>query len=92
MVLIGLLQKNLIENLQTEKYPSHVIRVCKQDALNIKQIKFPYNINGVNLTDSSSIDLSNLESLSKMFNHQFFFNLKGNKWIIFYRSMFKIWM
>ena len=52
MVLIGLLQKYLIENLQTEKYPSHVIRVRKQNVLNINQINFSYNINAVNLTDS----------------------------------------
>jgi len=63
MVLIVLLQKYFFENLQTEKYPSHVIRVCKQDTLNIKQINFLYEVNRVNLTDSSSIDLSNLESL-----------------------------
>jgi hypothetical protein len=72
MVLIGLLQKYLIENLQTEKYPSHVIRVRKQNVLNIKEINFSYNIIGVNLTDSSSIDLSNLGSLVKKFNHRFF--------------------
>lgn len=67
MVLISLLQKYFFENLKYEKFPSHVIRVCKQDILNIKHIKFYYNINEVNLTDSLSIDLSNLESLSKDF-------------------------
>ena len=63
MVLIGLLQKYFFENLQTEKFPSHVIQVRKQDALDIKQIAILFKIKGLNLTDSSSIDLSNLQTL-----------------------------
>ena len=66
MVLIGLLQKYFFKNLQNETFPSNVIRVCKQDILNVKHIKF-YYIDEVNLTDLSSIDLSNLESLCKIF-------------------------
>lgn len=76
MVLIGLLQKYFFENLQTEKFPSHVIRVCKQDTSNIKQINFSDDINGVNLTDSSSVNLSNLETLGKIFDNHLF-NLKA---------------
>ena len=65
MVLIGLLQKYFFENLQIKKYPCYVIRVCKNEASNIKQINFSYKVNGGNLTDSSSIHLSNLQSLGK---------------------------
>ena len=62
MVLIGLLYNTLIENVLN--FPNHVIRVRKQDVLNIKSINFRYNYSGVNLT-CSSIDLSKLVKLSK---------------------------
>ena len=62
MVLIGLLYNTLIENVLN--FPNHVIRVRKQDVLNIKSINFRYNYSGVNLT-YSSIDLSKLVKLSK---------------------------
>ena len=46
------------------------IHVFKQDILNIKRIEFQYcNIRGINLTNSS-IDLSKLEELSKLFSIQ----------------------
>lgn len=75
MVLIGLLQKQFFGNLQTNKFPSHVISSRKQDLLNVQQIVCNYPFSGVNLT-TTSIDLSNLETLSKInfikhqkFNH-----------------------
>ena len=67
MILIGLLQKHFFENLKYEKFPSHVIEVRKQDLSTIKQIKCDYYVSKINLTNSSSIDLSNIESLSKIF-------------------------
>jgi len=66
MILIGLLQKQFFENLQTEKFPSHVIISRKQDLLNIQEIVCNYPLNGVNLT-ATSIHFSNLEILSKLY-------------------------
>ena len=63
MVLIGLLQKHFLENLKTQKFPTHVIIVRKEDLLNVKQIEC-FNLKGVNLSASKSIDLSNIEKLS----------------------------
>ena len=67
MILIGLFQKLFFDNLKSEKFPSHVIEVRKQDLLDIKEITLYYAVDGLNLTDSSSIDLSNLESLGNDF-------------------------
>ena len=64
MVLIGLLQKHFFDNLKTQKFPSHVIIVRKEDLFNIKEIEC-FNLKGVNLSASKSIYLSNLETLSK---------------------------
>ena len=58
MVLIGLLYKSFIRNLWN--FPSHVIQVRKQDAINIRLIRFEYEYSGINLTNSMSIDLSRL--------------------------------
>ena len=63
MVLIGLLYKYFIDNLYY--FPSHVIRVCKQDILNIESIMFAYEYSEVNLTSSSTIDLCKLGNLCK---------------------------
>lgn len=63
MVLIGLLYYSFVQNLLL-KIPNHVIRVQKQDVLNIESIEFQYKYCGVNLT-CSSIDLSNLVNLRK---------------------------
>ena len=63
MVLIGLLYKYFIDNLSN--FPNHVICVCKQDVLNIEQIYFRQDYTRVNLTSSSTIDLSRLLYLSK---------------------------
>ena len=65
MVIIGLLQKHFFDNLKTQKFPSHVIIVRKEDLLNIKDIEC-YGSKGVNLSASKTIDLSNLEELSKL--------------------------
>ena len=65
MVLIGLLQKHFFDNLKTEKFPSHVITVRKHDILDVKEITC-YHLHGVNLS-STTIDLSNLQSLCKLF-------------------------
>ena len=64
MVLIGLLQKHFFDNLKTQKFPSHVIIVRKEDLLNVKQISCSY-FKGVNLSASKAIYLSNLEKLGK---------------------------
>ena len=61
MVLIGLLYKYFIDNLYN--FPDHVIRVCKQDVLNIQTIDFNQEYSEVNLTSSSTIDLSKLVNL-----------------------------
>jgi hypothetical protein len=65
MVLIGLLQKQFFENLQTD-FPSHMIISRKRDLLNIQEIDCSYRLSGVNLT-ATSIDLSNLEKLGKLY-------------------------
>lgn len=65
MVLIGLLQKHFFYNLKTQKFPSHVIIVRKEDLLNFKEIKCFY-LKEVNLSAAKSIDLSNLETLRKL--------------------------
>ena len=65
MVLIGLLQKHFFDNLKTQKFPSHVIIVRKEDLLNVKKIEC-YYLKEVNLSASKTIDLSNLEELSKL--------------------------
>ena len=65
MVLLGLLIKHFFDNLSTQKFPSHVISVRKQDILNIKKI-YCNALYGVNLI-STAIDLSNLEKLGKLF-------------------------
>ena len=58
MVLTSLLFKCLIDNFLN--FPNHVIHVSKEDALNIKSIKFFYEYGGINLTSSSIIDLYKL--------------------------------
>ena len=61
MVLIGLLFKYFIDNLSD--FRNHVIHVRKQDVLKIEKIKFQHEFSAVNLTSSSSIDLSKLDDL-----------------------------
>ena len=65
MVLIGLLQKHFFDNLKYQKFPSHVLIVRKEDLLKIKEIQC-FNLKGVNLSASKTIDLCNLETLSKL--------------------------
>ena len=64
MVLTGLLFKHFIANLS--KHPNHVIYVSKHDVLNIKSIYFSHEYSAVNLTSSSTIDLSKLKDLRKL--------------------------
>ena len=63
MVLTGLLYKCFTHNLL--KFRAHVIYVGKQDVLNIKSIVFTHQFSRVNLTSSSTIDLSKFEELCK---------------------------
>ena len=56
MLLIVLLGKCFFEHLKSEKFPSPVISVFKKDLLNIKQICFYYNVNEINLTNSSTLE------------------------------------
>ena len=65
MVLIGLVQKYFLENLKTQKFPSYVITVRKEDLLDVKELFFNYDVIGVNL-NAESINLCNLERLSKI--------------------------
>ena len=55
---------HFFNNLKTQKFPSHVIIVRKEDLLNVKEIQC-FNLKGVNLSSSKTIDLSKLETLSK---------------------------
>ena len=72
MVLIALLYKSFIENLSD--FPSHVIRVRKEDVLNIKSINFHYDYSGIELVNSPIIDLSRIVKLGKiMINIQLLF-------------------
>ena len=64
MVLIGLLQWHFFYNLINQKFPSHVIIVRKEDLLNVKKIEC-YYLKRVNLSPFKTIDLCNLETLSK---------------------------
>ena len=61
MVLTGLLLKHLRTNLSN--FPNHLIYVSKQDVLKIKSIKLCYECSEINLTNSSTIDLSKLVNL-----------------------------
>ena len=63
MVLFGLLYKYFIDNLLNIR--NHVIHVRKEDVLNIKAMRFPYEYSGINLTNLSTIDLSKLVNLGK---------------------------
>ena len=63
-VLIGLLFKYFIDNLFN--FPNHVIRVWKQDVLNIRTIKSFHEFSEVNLTSSPTFDLSKLVKLRKI--------------------------
>jgi len=66
MVLIDLIYKKFFEYIKTEQFPNQTICVRKEDILDIQRINNQnYNFNGVNLT-SSTIDLSKLETLSKL--------------------------
>ena len=64
MILIGLLYKSFIENLST--FPSHFIHVRKRDVSNVESIHFEYDFNGVELANSSTIDLSRLVKLGRL--------------------------
>ena len=63
-VFIGLLYKYFIDNLFN--FPNHVIRVWKQDVLNIETFHSIYEFSEVNLTRSSTLDLSKLVKLRKI--------------------------
>ena len=63
MVLIGLFYNYFIDNLHN--FPNSVICVSKQDILNIHTIEFGLKFDKLNLTSSSTIDLSKLSKLCK---------------------------
>ena len=65
MVLILLLYKSFFDHLKTNKFPSHVIQVSKQDSVDIEKICLFYDVDVVNF-NGSLIDLSNLEHLCKL--------------------------
>jgi hypothetical protein len=64
MVLTFLLYEYFIDNLSN--FPDHVIHVRKQDVLQIESIYFRHEFSSVNLTSSSTIDLSKLVDLCKL--------------------------
>ena len=64
MYLIGLFYKQFRSNLYN--FSNHVIRVRKEDVLNIKSFFFVHQFSAVNLTSSSKIDLSKLVYLRKL--------------------------
>ena len=63
MVLTGLLFKCFMDNLLS--FPDHVIYVWKQDVSDLDSIGFKHEYSAVNLTSSSTIDLSKLVNLCK---------------------------
>ena len=63
MILNTLLFSFFTKNLLN--FPNHVIHVGKQDFLNIETIDFTHEFSRVNLTSSTTIDLSKLVDLSK---------------------------
>ena len=65
MVLIGLLYESFLKNLSD--IPNHIIRVSKEDVLNIRSIHFEYAFGGVELVNNkSTIDLSKLVRLGNI--------------------------
>ena len=64
MLLISLIQKHFFDNLKTQKFPSHVIIVRKEDLMYVKKIEF-FIVKRVNLSALKTIDFSNLETLGK---------------------------
>ena len=64
MILTCLLYKCFIDDLLN--FPDHVIYFSKQEALKIETIDFSHDYISANLTNSSTIDLSKLENLSKL--------------------------
>ena len=64
MVLTALLLKYFIDNLLN--FPNQMIHVRKEDVLNIQSIDYRHVYSDVNLTRSSTIDLSKLVDLRKI--------------------------
>ena len=68
MVLIGLILNYFYENLtSTTPTPNHVIHISKADIVNIRGIVVNFHVKGIDLTSKSSIDLSKLEYLRKIY-------------------------
>lgn len=85
MVLIGLIYK--CHYLETQKFPSILIRVVKQDLLNIERIDFKYDTSAVNLTSSLTFNLSKIVQLCKSLNDiiNLFINFKSFFFIFYTR-------
>ena len=66
MVLINLIFTKIEEYIKTEKFPNQSICIRKEDILDIVSIHFYYGFSGISLT-SSTIDLSKLEKLRKLY-------------------------
>ena len=64
MVLIHLVYELFCYNLTSQKYPSHVINVRKQDIFRFKKLVFLHSASRINL-NGSLVDLSKLEYLRK---------------------------
>ena len=65
MVLIDLIIMKIEEYINTEKFPNQSIRIRKEDILDIANIYCYNTLSGINLT--STIDLSNLNTLRKLY-------------------------
>ena len=68
MVLISLIHECFFKNLNnTQKPPNHLIRVSRNDLINIRSIICHYAMSGVNLKYSPINLPLKLEKLGKMF-------------------------
>lgn len=66
MVLIGLIHECFFENLNnTHELPNHMIRVSRNDLLNVRSISCHYATSAVNLTYSQTYLPLKLERLGK---------------------------
>ena len=66
MVLIGLIHECFFENLNnTQELPNHLIRVSRNNLLNVRSISCHYAMSGVNLTYSPAYLTLKLERLGK---------------------------
>ena len=64
MVFLGSIQNYFIEHLKTQKFPSQLIHISKENLCSIEKIQICYDLRKVHLSGSSSNFLSKIEQLS----------------------------